>query len=91
MVLPVIWQLHWYDLHIYKHTHSTVTNLKIHELFILNIFNHLQLSMSDMSSITNPQEEDDFLNHTNIIAKSQKIPSPNTFSSQILQKLCTAV
>ena len=49
----------------------------------------MQLSMSDMTSMPNSQEEDDLLNRANIdtIAETQEAPSPNTFSTQIVQKL----
>ena len=45
--------------------------------------------MSDMSSVPNSQEEDNLLNHANIdtVAETQEVPSPNTFSTQIVQKL----
>ena len=42
-----------------------------------------------MTSMPNSQEEDHLLNRANIdtIAKTQEVPSPNTFSTQIVQKL----
>ena len=45
--------------------------------------------MSDMTSMPNSQEEDDLLNRANVdtIAETQEVPSPNTFSTQIVQKL----
>ena len=44
---------------------------------MLNIINHSQTSMSDMSNLSNPQDDDSLLNHTTIVANSQ-LPSPTT-------------
>ena len=55
----------------------------------LKYMNYLCLIQLSMSSVPNSQEEDDLLNHANVdtITETQEVPLPNTFSTQIVQKL----
>ena len=53
---------------------------------MLNVFSHSQPSMSNMLSLPNPQEVNDLLNQTTIVEDSNKLPFPQSFTTQIVKK-----